>query len=68
MNPDAPIGIVEALAEDGNPLVGYVAAGLLASRSAVGGGATAGLATLDKAEVCHDRVRLKTVSGDQPRE
>ncbi|WP_104132326.1 hypothetical protein [Cryobacterium sp. M91] len=37
MNPDAPAGVMDALAEDGDPLVGYIAAGARATRSALVG-------------------------------
>jgi hypothetical protein len=35
MNPDVPIGIIDALVGDGDPLLGYIAAGVKSSRAAV---------------------------------
>ncbi|TFD35949.1 hypothetical protein E3T40_07260 [Cryobacterium sp. TMT1-19] len=49
MNPDAPIGIIDALVGDGEPLVGYVAAGVMATRAALTGGGSEGAFACDTA-------------------
>lgn len=68
MNPDAPIGILDALAQDGDPLVGYVATGIRGTRATLASGASAGAPTLleaeAEAEACSDRPQFKTVSGE----
>lgn len=42
INPDAPIGVMDALVEDGDPLVGYVAARARAMRAGLASGKSAG--------------------------
>lgn len=52
MNPDAPIGIIDALVDDGDPLVAYVATGIRATRAAIIGGGSMGAPT---ALAVHDK-------------
>ncbi|GEP26457.1 hypothetical protein E3O11_12875 [Cryobacterium levicorallinum] len=47
MNPDAPLGLIDALVEDGDPLVGYVAAGVRATRAALTEGGVPGTSRAD---------------------
>ncbi|KFF59181.1 hypothetical protein JF66_13155 [Cryobacterium sp. MLB-32] len=49
MNPDAPIGIIDALVEDGDPLVGYVATGVRSTRAALTRGGSEGAHARDTA-------------------
>ena len=64
MNPDAPLGIVDALTQDGDPLIGYVATGMRATRAALTAGTSAGTPRVVKAEAGSDRPRLETGSSE----